>query len=64
MPSERTVPDRREAVILVRIDNMTTFATEGSRSIRFEIEPREGPINEQVAAALRLAPPVDQWQGF
>lgn len=49
--------DKREAVILVRIDNMTTLATEGQRSIRVPLE-EIGPetVDEWVASALREAP--------
>jgi hypothetical protein len=56
--------DKREAVILVRIDDMTTFSTIGQRSIRFELDDAAEDVNAAVAAALKQAPPVDEWQGF
>lgn len=51
-------------MILVRIDDMETFTTEGQRSIRFELQAAGESINDAVTAALAQAPPVDQWQGF
>lgn len=56
--------DKREAVILVRIDNMTTYATLGQRSIRFTLDAPPDDINEAVAEALKQAPNVESWQGF
>lgn len=58
--------DKLEAVILVRIDNMTKLDSEGQRSIRIPLE-EIGPktVDEWVASALRHAPdPVhrsDEW---
>jgi hypothetical protein len=52
----------REAVILVRIDNMDTLASEGQMSIRLpltEIGPET--IAEWVASALREVPDPIHW---
>lgn len=45
---------RREAAIMVRIDNMDDMRTEGSRAIRFELT-EIGPqsVDELAASALR-----------
>jgi hypothetical protein len=51
---------RREAAIMVRIDNMDDLRTEGSRAIRFELT-EVGPqtVDEFVASALRLVTESD-----
>lgn len=56
----------REAVILVRIDNMDTLTTEGQRSIRLALT-EVGPetVDEWIASALRDAPdPVHHPEGW
>jgi hypothetical protein len=62
-----TTEPRHEAVILVRIDDMSTFQTVGQRSIRFPLPTGDEPaedLNELVGVALREAPPLEEWQGF
>lgn len=52
-----------QAAILIRIDDMDTGASLGSRSIRVDV-PGSASINDAVDKAILSAPNVEEWQRY